>query len=316
MPSLTKLLERPEFLRWTRGIAEPVKTSLPYALSGGLLAAYGAGRPDDAEAMTVWHGSPHNFNKFDISKIGTGEGAQAYGHGLYFAGGKDVAEHYRKTLSPGTGNTDFDTMSRILSAAGGDSREAARIARERASLQHLDESGKKRFLDMADKFESGWNGNGQLYEVNIPESHTLLDWDKPLSEQPEAVKKALEKSGHLNGGNDKYVGQLRRKAQKEFENNGPMFFSQDRFDSALNEAIESGDYGETFGPRVWDELKDAAPGIDWKKVRYRLSNSGVQSGTGKGLYGELASRLGSEQKASEYLRSLGIPNLSRGIRRG
>ena len=30
--------------------------------------------------LTVWHGSPYKFNKFDASKIGTGEGAQAYGH--------------------------------------------------------------------------------------------------------------------------------------------------------------------------------------------------------------------------------------------
>src|SRR5687767_3158774 len=35
--------------------------------------------------MTVFHGSPHKFDKFDMSKVGTGEGAQAYGHGLYFA---------------------------------------------------------------------------------------------------------------------------------------------------------------------------------------------------------------------------------------
>jgi len=34
---------------------------------------------------TVYHASPHKFNKFDMSKIGTGEGAQAYGHGLYMA---------------------------------------------------------------------------------------------------------------------------------------------------------------------------------------------------------------------------------------
>ena len=33
----------------------------------------------------VFHGSPHLFKKFDMSKIGTGEGAQSYGHGLYFA---------------------------------------------------------------------------------------------------------------------------------------------------------------------------------------------------------------------------------------
>lgn len=43
---------------------------------------------------TVYHGSPHKFNKFDMSKIGTGEGAQAYGHGIYAAESPDVAKSY------------------------------------------------------------------------------------------------------------------------------------------------------------------------------------------------------------------------------
>lgn len=47
-----------------------------------------------APAMTVWHGSPHKFSKFDMSKIGTGEGAQAYGHGLYMAESPEVAKTY------------------------------------------------------------------------------------------------------------------------------------------------------------------------------------------------------------------------------
>ena len=38
-----------------------------------------------AEGITAYHGSPHTFDKFSMDKIGTGEGAQAYGHGLYFA---------------------------------------------------------------------------------------------------------------------------------------------------------------------------------------------------------------------------------------
>src|SRR5258706_8248564 len=33
--------------------------------------------------ITAYHGSPHDFDRFDLSRIGTGEGAQAYGHGLY-----------------------------------------------------------------------------------------------------------------------------------------------------------------------------------------------------------------------------------------
>ena len=43
----------------------------------------------------VYHGSPHTFDNFDMSKIGTGEGAQAYGHGLYFADSPEVARGYQ-----------------------------------------------------------------------------------------------------------------------------------------------------------------------------------------------------------------------------
>ena len=49
--------------------------------------------------IVAYHGSPHSFDQFDTSKIGTGEGAQAYGHGLYFAGNEGVAQAYRKNLS-------------------------------------------------------------------------------------------------------------------------------------------------------------------------------------------------------------------------
>jgi len=46
----------------------------------------------------AYHGSPHDFDQFDISKIGTGEGAQAYGHGLYFAEREGIAKSYRDAL--------------------------------------------------------------------------------------------------------------------------------------------------------------------------------------------------------------------------
>ena len=51
------------------------------------------------KGIRAYHGSPHDFDRFDMSKIGTGEGAQAYGHGLYFADSEDVARSYRDTLS-------------------------------------------------------------------------------------------------------------------------------------------------------------------------------------------------------------------------
>lgn len=57
--------------------------------------------------QSAYHGSPHIFDRFSLDAIGTGEGAQAYGYGLYFAGRKEIAEHYRRALS-GRGNIQID----------------------------------------------------------------------------------------------------------------------------------------------------------------------------------------------------------------
>lgn len=62
----------------------------------GMQAALNAG---GLLGITAFHGSPHTFDKFDMSKIGTGEGAQAYGHGLYFAENPEVAQGYQTMLA-------------------------------------------------------------------------------------------------------------------------------------------------------------------------------------------------------------------------
>jgi hypothetical protein len=57
--------------------------------------------------LDVYHGTPHTLpptprnllGEFDASKIGTGEGAQAYGHGLYFAENKNIAQNYADVLA-------------------------------------------------------------------------------------------------------------------------------------------------------------------------------------------------------------------------
>lgn len=46
----------------------------------------------------AWHGSPYRFSKFLLEKIGTGEGAQAHGWGLYFALKRGVAQGYKERL--------------------------------------------------------------------------------------------------------------------------------------------------------------------------------------------------------------------------
>jgi hypothetical protein len=46
---------------------------------------------------TAYHGSPAIFDKFDINKLGSGEGSQIYGHGMYFAENPEVAKSYAKS---------------------------------------------------------------------------------------------------------------------------------------------------------------------------------------------------------------------------
>ena len=60
-------------------------------------------------SIRAFHGSPHDFDRFDMRKIGSGEGAQAFGHGLYFAESEGVARSYQNRLSAPPGQ--FNWMS-------------------------------------------------------------------------------------------------------------------------------------------------------------------------------------------------------------
>jgi len=135
--------------------------------------------------MTVWHGSPHKFDKFDSSKIGTGEGAQAYGHGLYLAESPDVATSYQKNLSGAMAVNGGEDAVRKLEKMLRDSADRAAKAGDKKQAAQ--------FLQGADEQAAKL---GQLYKVDLPDEQIakMLDWDKPLSQQPE-VTRALSRLG-------------------------------------------------------------------------------------------------------------------------
>jgi len=78
------------------GLSLPIVASAkaPQIASGLLQMQANAAAPTSAlnaqRGAIVYHGSPHKFDKFDSSKIGTGEGAQAYGNGLYTSNSKQA----------------------------------------------------------------------------------------------------------------------------------------------------------------------------------------------------------------------------------
>ncbi len=78
------------------------------ALPGNAGALRGAADDASEAGIRAYHGSPHDFDAFDLSKIGAGEGAQAYGHGLYFADAEDVAKTYRDKLKGADGGHMYE----------------------------------------------------------------------------------------------------------------------------------------------------------------------------------------------------------------
>jgi hypothetical protein len=150
--------------------------------------------------IKAYHGSPHDFERFDLSKIGTGEGAQAYGHGLYFAEHEPVARQYRDQLRwRGADWNDPATIAQnAVDTHGGWDKglEALRTARD----ANLKQAGKVqpelvdaiKMMETQNHIEATPPKPGRMYEVAIKaDPEHFLDWDKPLSQQSEHVKNVL-----------------------------------------------------------------------------------------------------------------------------
>jgi len=54
---------------------------------------------ENYQNIELYHGSKYHFTKFDITKIGTGQTSQDFGHGFYFSNKKEVAEYYSNILA-------------------------------------------------------------------------------------------------------------------------------------------------------------------------------------------------------------------------
>ena len=138
---------------------------------------------------TAYHGSPAIFDKFDIKKLGSGEGAQAYGHGMYFAENPAVAKQYTTAgLSAKAPDRATEFIIRAKEATTND--EAAKQFLQKRLTGAADDV--KPYLQQAlSNFDSFKGGN--LYKVDIPDEYVpkMLDWDKPINEQSIEVRKSL-----------------------------------------------------------------------------------------------------------------------------
>lgn len=244
-------------------------------------------RAAEKAGIRAFHGSPHSFDKFSLDKIGTGEGAQAYGHGLYFAENEGVAKSYRDAL--GKVNVDgrpIDEVAAPARAVAGqnefgsynlhkikpgsapdDSIIAAYIGDygdpQKAILQMM-EDGHDSAAQLASRMknEGRLKEVGSMYEVNInaDPSH-FLDWDEPITaNSPQAVRDALNKIANSS------TPEVKAKLYEQVGQPGSMFYS------VLGDAAKTGDLVKNQSAAT-QALKDAGiAGIKYKDAGSRFGH--------------------------------------------
>jgi len=241
----------------------------------------------------VYHGTPHKFDKFDVSKVGTGQGAQSYGHGLYFAENPNTGEVYQRGLSdwgvevggkritPGN-KTEDAALAWVQTGKDAQAEDAFQYAK-RAARNALGKSSS--LADDIAKTIDGWQaggakvvGGGYLYKANIhPTPDKFLDWDKPLSEQSESVKGSIREvlDRLVNEEPDFHVAS-RLSRELAFEKNMSMT-GKDIYQIIMNQN-KGGGWADTPNQQAASELLNSLgiPGI-----RYLDQGS---RGAGKGTY--------------------------------
>jgi hypothetical protein len=160
--------------------------------------------------VIVYHGSPHKFDKFDASKIGTGEGTQAYGHGLYLAESPKVAKSYQH-LKPITDPTDsaFINARAAFDISKGKPNAALqwlddRIGLVQSNAKFMPDKGEGELAALSRAKEliaGGAFKPGNLYKADLPDEQVakMLDASRPLSQQPESVRAFFQGDASYRG---------------------------------------------------------------------------------------------------------------------
>ena len=181
--------------------------------------------------IPAFHGTGKMFKKFDPKFIGQGEGFEAFGHGLYFAENRGVANSYKplsmrnlefveepKNLSSKQwkafedlqglgeevqrGGNGITNPNRLIDRAIKEEHEATKFKLSAPALSDEMIKTEKAILQENIDALEGLRGKltfekpspGNLMEVDIDiEFDDMLDWDKPLNKQSPKVQEALRK---------------------------------------------------------------------------------------------------------------------------
>lgn len=170
--------------------------------------------PAAQKGMVAFHGTHADFDAFDNSAIGSGQGAQSYGHGMYFAENPSVAGNYAQRFT----NQNITRKDLTEYYKPGETRDLSNGTKDKITAYDKDTgmvTVMRKEPNITQPFEVSYRDtsadwlrvrqalgqplykNGKIYTADIGDEHVgkMLDWDAPMTRQPPEVVAAAHQAG-------------------------------------------------------------------------------------------------------------------------
>ena len=252
--------------------------------------------------QSAWHGSPHDFDTFDLGAIGTGEGNQAHGWGLYFAKKKSVSRNYQKVLSKRLGTSNPKLFK-------------VEIPDEKTMLDE-DKYFKEQNKDIINKIVSAVN------DLEIDKRKALLDHYKEHPAYPvnKEYEKILGKIQSINQDREyitdalvNNVSKIKEKIAREAAAEYGYNFDELKADNTFEMAKKLiGEINEKLSALEKEkEVEGAKEKIKEDKILESIGDTFTKTPyTGRDVYVALSKAFGGDKGASEFLNSTGVKGIT------
>ena len=256
----------------------------------------------------AWHGSPHAFDEFDLGAIGTGEGNQAHGWGLYFAKDKKVSDLYRRELSL-IHDVDKGTLFKVDvpdTKTMIDEQQSLNILSKEtkqnlnAAVNALSEQAKEVFINEYTKSPL-FNHYAKKEIDELGSKFDQLDTEYNLLKD-KYLDKYIE--GELNTITQRTITRLAEKYNIDLkalkENPNSIKDIKNQLDTMwFNAFTEYGMASKKYREVYWGKYK--------KDFSTLLNDGGIN---GRDFYTALSKALGGAKQASEHLNKYGVKGIT------
>ena len=278
--------------------------------------------------QSAWHGSPYDFDEFDLGSIGGGLGTQAFGWGLYFTENKNVAEKYkveRKSKNKFTLNGNdipIEYVPVIEQIFGG-----INVENNKESLLNrlvLNRDAEQSNLDLVTKNLNELDGVLDFITQNskftINKLSTLVDnkFERMATViLNDAKTKAKSDNKRVN---KEYLFDVIEELQNRYKKHYIFYNDIVSKISYLIDNIDSFEVTSAYKPTLYNvEIPDTDTMLDYSKPineqseyvlnKIKQLDSTDINKTGKEFYNDLSERLGGDKNASLKLNELGIKGI-------